>query len=1456
MGSGCSSPLRRFGGKRGNPSSTHRDSDPYGMNVADNQIDSKKSTIKTSHFTHQNIDQQPPKTTTTNLTIDQEYTVQSDINDDHPSTGSCNADCKVDQDSQAMKQTNSNIAPLSTTMAPHYHSSTGNGVATLSARMKGLNGTYVPHDRHLLVSPALSPAPSSTCYSPPPATSALGHIASLDLNELVDAFEILTFGLPNDKIQVAMKQQSELQQYYTQHLVQDQNDLINSISVIFISADNLGTCQDDKEETNKTPNSNIESNNLSKQIEANLKTFCDEHIYNLRFLNISSGHLKKHFHINNIVDVTQQIVEQEYQQNSQRVVIIVLANMSNTNSTDSDKRQLPSKIDSHTMSKLNNSKSFNGDDMIKNLFKKWYEKIGNKFHLKPIYTNNPAILSESIPDRQQAWDSWLKDSSIMIKAITDAVATSDESMEDICSKGHFDLMIDYLLREPGLQKRTLLIRNQIVNGNTPGFNNNASAANLNELARLLPDPNKMSLKRPMNQDEFVKNTGTWVQENFNKFFDNIQENQISHGKYIPPFIEKNLFQELTLQRSHLQYYLDNVAEILIAKSHNFYLSQILPILDTIATEANNNPTNNGVLQQSKIEPTNSSSHLVFISGPKGCGKTTLFSQMIKFAAKDFHDRAHIIYRYCGISLDSLSSNRILRSICEQFCQIQGENITAASYVYSNREAITCALNKIFKVQPTIVFLDGLDLFNLSQDICSWLCELDSSSNVKVIISVETDSRFYRKALDTYVDASYITLDNPNLNEWTQVLSSCIKNRHLSSTSIMEEIRRMSNSDQADLKNKPNYHDMAEILNLTHCRKLNNEFNYQELTFTNDVPPNQTEIFEKVLNTLTYLITPYQLGSLIIAIHSSRNGLFENDLINIMTMISQSSKAYADTEHKFSFSLWSYIKRHMRPWLSTLICDRFLKVRIQNDFAQFAIQYYTSKQRFPYILDETRDVLFDYFNRSNAARSSSKFSILKPLDTSSDRPELKGNTKHMTNLQLATQASEIANYLVTTNKSKAIEHLVNKIQFFSQFLNGSIPEEFIEDCERLKDIEGRKSSSNDDLQTLVSYIKQSIYPLRYDGHQIYSQIYCRAYDLIKSGKSTRSKKINEILNVASNPLVTSLLPISEQSVNSFIKTRIGLQSNDKNAAIAPSGAAVELLNYTIGAGPPSSGPAGQRVAQAKQKVFTIKDDHRHVVVIYPEKGLLSVWDIYDEVAVRTISNLDHPRDLRMIDKQRAVILCNRELRVYDLDSGAMLAKLKGVMNQKMPFFEVFGDQYAIALARNRMYVNLLNLKTGELETTFKVGEDRFLNSLLVSADGGICVCGDETQKPFPLLVWNLNERRLMYDLRLDRHEFLTKFSAISDDGQIVVSACRQIGATDNNTSASSPGQEGHLHQKTTPNFIVIYDLSSGTLFKKWKPGLDTCAVAIAYLPNKSGKLVINAIADSTILVWDLVTGSRK
>jgi len=60
-----------------------------------------------------------------------------------------------------------------------------------------------------------------------------------------------------------------------------------------------------------------------------------------------------------------------------------------------------------------------------------------------------------------------------------------------------------------------------------------------------------------------------------------------------------------------------------------------------------------------------------------------------------------------------------------------------------------------------------------------------------------------------------------------------------------------------------------------------------------------------------------------------------------------------------------------------------------------------------------------------------------------------------------------------------------------------------------------------------------------------------------------------------------------------------------------------------------------------------------------------------------------------------------------------------MNQNMPYFGLHSSSKIVALARSRMHVNLIDIETGTIEAYFKAGEDRFLNSLLVSGNGRYC-----------------------------------------------------------------------------------------------------------------------------------------
>ena len=54
---------------------------------------------------------------------------------------------------------------------------------------------------------------------------------------------------------------------------------------------------------------------------------------------------------------------------------------------------------------------------------------------------------------------------------------------------------------------------------------------------------------------------------------------------------------------------------------------------------------------------------------------------------------------------------------------------------------------------------------------------------------------------------------------------------------------------------------------------------------------------------------------------------------------------------------------------------------------------------------------------------------------------------------------------------------------------------------------------------------------------------------------------------------------------------------------------------------------------------------------------------------------------------------------------------------------------------------------------------------------------------------------------------------------------------------------------SPNFIVVYDLQSGTLFKKWKPGVNCVSLDI----SSKDKCVLSGHQNGIISIWDLITG---
>ncbi|CAG5026572.1 unnamed protein product [Parnassius apollo] len=343
-----------------------------------------------------------------------------------------------------------------------------------------------------------------------------------------------------------------------------------------------------------------------------------------------------------------------------------------------------------------------------------------------------------------------------------------------------------------------------------------------------------------------------------------------------------------------------------------------------------------------------------------------------------------------------------------------------------------------------------------------------------------------------------------------------------------------------------------------------------------------------------------------------------------------------------------------------------------------------------------------------------------------------------------------------------------------------------------------------LEVLKEVFETHSYALDYDHRQFYGLLRTTLEKRKREGLQIQSEIVEEWLQQVCEPPVPTFYPTNED----FWKVVENRERRDMSTVEGFDSKSFDLI---------------------------VRFDTRgkFIATISTEREEICVWDVSRCKLVRKLVGVTHPINLVPIDEYRCVVLCRRELRVYDLDQGKFVVTLKGVMNQKMPYYGLHDSKHLVALSRNRMYVNLMNIETGDCVTTFKAGEDRFLNSLLVSGDGRILVCGDETQKPFPLLVWSLTSRKLLYDLRIPHHDFITSKAAITYEGSYVCVVSREL-------------------DEPTPNFIVVYDLQSGTLFKKWKPGCDTVALAI----SSADGCVVSGLADTRILVWDLVTGNCR
>lgn len=89
---------------------------------------------------------------------------------------------------------------------------------------------------------------------------------------------------------------------------------------------------------------------------------------------------------------------------------------------------------------------------------------------------------------------------------------------------------------------------------------------------------------------------------------------------------------------------------------------------------------------------------------------------------------------------------------------------------------------------------------------------------------------------------------------------------------------------------------------------------------------------------------------------------------------------------------------------------------------------------------------------------------------------------------------------------------------------------------------------------------------------------------------------------------------------------------------PASAGPQRTPSTSG-GPLSAGPYGPGGGPPGETHYTglypIKDDACHVIAASAGTGRLEVWDLLDQRPIRILTGLQTPKDLKLIDRYRAV-----------------------------------------------------------------------------------------------------------------------------------------------------------------------------------------------------------------------------
>ncbi|XP_048001056.1 NACHT and WD repeat domain-containing protein 2 isoform X1 [Leguminivora glycinivorella] len=787
------------------------------------------------------------------------------------------------------------------------------------------------------------------------------------------------------------------------------------------------------------------------------------------------------------------------------------------------------------------------------------------------------------------------------------------------------------------------------------------------------------------------------------------------------------------------------------------------------------------LNELKTYVTGDSQVPLALIGGAGCGKATLVARAATLAPTWQQDLA-VIIRFVGLTPQSSSSHQLLKSIVDQ-CHVlhAGTPYRGRNDVASLSAALPKLLGALGRARPALLLVVGADALRGARWLPSRL-----PGNVKMIVTVteekdEPSSSAIMAVLSSEDGPKVVRAPPVGAEEARAVLAAC--------AAAYSKTGAASPPDAA----------VKAVQKCTiplYAKILAWQISLSAETFTEQSEPEtapELVICEDLEGQLTQILitTEAALGAervktCLALLTAARRGLDDTEILDMLAHdeLFRSEETYLPWAPASLF--WPQLAALLSPWLRW-------DARGAARWRDAALAGAARDRYLQDCEDQVRRTLVDYYEGVWYTENDPKMAgrLISQENKFSDECY---NTRKLDELPFQ-------HYHLSKNdpESFATRPYFTELSWVHDKLAATDCGHFLEDIALV-----HLDPLPEHIEILKEVFEHHSYALDYDHRQFYGLLRTTMEKRQREGTEIKSKIVHSWVEEIWEPPIPTFFPANEEF------WRIVETKEKRDLAMV---AGFDNKTYDL--------------------IVRFDTRGKFVATVSTEREEICVWDVAQCKLVRKITGVTQPINLVPIDEYRCVVLCKRELRVYDLNQGKFVVSLKGVMNQKMPYYGLHDPKHLVALSRNRMYVNLMNIETGDCVTTFKAGEDRFLNSLLVSGDGRVLVCGDETQKPFPLLVWSLTSRKLLYDLRIPHHDFVTSKAAITYEGSYVCVVSREL-------------------DEPSPNFIVVYDLQSGTLFKKWKPGCDTVALAISSVDG----CVVSGLADTRILVWDLVTGNCR